>query len=98
MRRARIGRLVSGMGLAGLAWLVPAVARACAVCGMGPGVDGDPTARGFYWGILFLMALPFAVAGSIGGWLVYRYWRAHGIHWRDLWIGRLAWTHKENTP
>jgi len=65
---------------------------------MGPGVDGDPTARGFYWGVLFLMALPFAVAGSIGGWLVYRYWRAHGIHWRDLWIGRLAWTHKENTP
>ncbi len=56
--------------------LGPAVARACAVCGTGPGLAGDPTARGFYWGLLFLMAMPFAVAGSIGAWLVYRYRRA----------------------
>jgi hypothetical protein len=82
--------------LAGLTWLVPAVARACAVCGAGPDVAGDPTARGFYWGVLFLMAMPFAVFGSIAGWLVYRYWRAHGRGWRSGWVGRLAWTHKES--
>lgn len=68
--------LLLAMGSAAESLLVPAAARACAVCGTGPGVVGDPTARGFYWGILFLMALPFAVAGSIGAWLVYRTWRA----------------------
>jgi len=84
------------MGLASLIWLVPVVARACAVCGSGPGVPGDPTARGFYWGILFLMALPFTVFGALAGWLLYRYRRASGQSWRSLWIGCLAWTHKES--
>jgi len=32
-------------------------------------------ARGFYWGILFLMVMPFAVFGSIAGWLFYSYRR-----------------------
>lgn len=63
--------------LIGVAMLIPAAAEACAVCGIGPGVAGDPTARGFFWGILFLMAMPFAVAGSIVAWLVYRYCRAN---------------------
>lgn len=98
MNRTRIGRLFWGVGLGGPAWLVPAAARACAVCGTGPGVAGDPTARGFYWGILFLMALPFAVAGSVGGWLIYRYWRTRGLSWRTMRVGRFAWIHKENTP
>ncbi len=74
--------LVFAVGLPGLALLVPAVAEACAVCGTGPGVAGDPTARGFYWGILFLMAMPFAIAGSIGAWLFYRTWRANADRWR----------------
>ncbi len=74
--------LVLTVGLAGLALLFPAAAEGCAVCGTGPGVAGDPTARGFYWGILFLMAMPFTVAGSIGAWLVYRYWRASAGRWR----------------
>jgi len=25
------------------------------------------------WSILFLMAMPFTIVGSIGGWLVYKY-------------------------
>jgi hypothetical protein len=87
---------VFGFGLIGVALLVPAVAGACAVCGTGPGVAGDPTARGFYWGILFLMATPFAVAGSIGAWLAYRYWRASaGRSWKVVGT-HLAWTHKES--
>ena len=28
---------------------------------------------GFNWSILFLMAVPYAVVGAVGGWLFYRY-------------------------
>jgi hypothetical protein len=88
--------LVFRFGLLGVALLVPAAVEACAVCGTGPGVAGDPTARGFYWGILFLMAMPFAVAGSIGAWLVYRYWRASAGRWGKALGVPFAWTHKES--
>ena len=88
--------LAFAFGLIGVAFLVPAAAEACAVCGAGPGVPGDPTARGFYWGILFLMAMPFAVTGSIGAWLVYRYWRASAGGWRKALAAPFAWTHKES--
>jgi len=82
-------------GLVGLALLVPAAAEACAVCGTGPGITGDPTARGFYWGLLFLMAMPFAIVGSIGAWLFYRAWRAKADGWRNALGASFAWTHKE---
>ena len=68
--------LMLAVALVGIASLAPAAVQACAVCGVGPDFAGDPTARGFYWGVLFLMAMPFAVAGSIGAYLAYRYWRA----------------------
>ncbi len=83
-------------GLIGAALLVPVAASACAVCGIGPGIVGDPTARGFYWGILFLMVMPFAVAGTIGAWLVYRYWRASAGRWQRILGAPFAWTHKES--
>lgn len=83
-------------GLVGLLLLVPATVQACAVCGTGAGVEGDPTIRGFYWGILFLMAMPFAVAGSIGAWLVYRYWRADADRWGKAVDFHTCWTHKES--
>jgi hypothetical protein len=82
-------------GLIGVALLVPAIAGACAVCGTGPGIAGDPTARGFYWGILFLMAMPFAVAGSIGAWLAYRYWWASAGGGRKALGAPFTWLHKE---
>ncbi len=53
--------------------LAPALVGACAVCLTG---DGDPTANAFNWSVLFLMATPYAVVGSIAGWLVYSYRRA----------------------
>jgi hypothetical protein len=81
--------------LLGVALLVPGVAKACAVCGTGPGVEGDPTIRGFYWGLLFLMAMPFAVAGSIGAWLFYRAWRANAPGWRSTLNLHALWAHKE---
>jgi hypothetical protein len=80
--------LACAFGLIGVVLLVPATVQACAVCGTGPGVADDPTLRGFYWGILFLMAMPFAVAGSIGAWMVYRYWRASPGGWTYKESGR----------
>jgi hypothetical protein len=49
--------------------LLPAVVHACAVC---VGSEDD----GYFWGVLFLMAMPFIVGSSIGGWLLYSYRRA----------------------
>ena len=58
--------------------LDPIAAQACAVC-FGSSAN-DPFSRGINWGILFMMTMPFAVAGSIGGWLFYMYrpWRRPG--------------------
>jgi hypothetical protein len=55
-------------------------AQACAVCW-----DGSPDdlfSRAMNSGILFLMAMPFAIAGSIGGWLFYKYRRSTEIRRR----------------
>jgi hypothetical protein len=50
-----------------------AVASACAVCVSG--AEG-PAADGYAWSVLFLMATPYVVMGSIAGYLVYVYRRA----------------------
>ena len=44
-------------------------AHACAVCG---GAEDN----GYFWGVLFLMSMPFAIGSFIGGWLLYSYRRA----------------------
>ncbi len=62
--------LTQGIGLIAVA--IPTSAMACAVC-----VGSSPADRGYFWGILFLMAMPFTVGGVIGGWVVYTYWRGH---------------------
>lgn len=58
-----------------VAVLSPVAAHACAVC-FGSWAS-DPFSRGINWGILFMMAMPFTVAGVIGCWLFYLYrpWR-----------------------
>lgn len=48
--------------------LTPAITHACAVC---VGSPDDLLSRGMNWSILFLMAMPFSVAGSIAGVLLY---------------------------
>lgn len=62
--------------LAAVGLLPPIDAYACSVC-WGSSSDDLPT-QAMNWGILFLMAMPFTIVGSIGGWLVYRYWRSSG--------------------
>jgi len=67
-------KILTSLPYAGLAlMLAPALAHACAVCWTG---DGDPTADAFNWSVLFLMATPYTVVGSIAGWLFYKYRRA----------------------
>ena len=52
-----------------------AAAQSCAMCGSAFGAD-DPIGRAFSWSILFLMAAPYTVVGSIGLWLFFNYRRA----------------------
>jgi hypothetical protein len=57
-----------GVGLSIMA--IATSATACAVC-----VGSSPADQGYFWGILFLMSMPFTVGGAVGGWLVYAYCR-----------------------
>ena len=61
--------------LGGLATLIAdcGAAHACSVCITGA---GDPTADAFNWSVLFLMATPYLVVGSIAAGLVLAYRRA----------------------
>ena len=51
--------------------LPPVDAHACSVCW--DLSSNDLSSRAMNWSILFLMAMPFTIVGSIGGWLVYKY-------------------------
>jgi cytochrome bd-type quinol oxidase subunit 1 len=53
--------------------LLPVDAHACSVCW--DLSSNDLSSRAMNWSILFLMAMPFTIVGSIGGWLVYKYRR-----------------------
>lgn len=54
-----------------LALALPTIGLACPVC-----VGSSPEDYGYFWGVLFLMSMPFTVGGLIGGWLVYAYRRS----------------------
>ncbi|TMA13418.1 MAG: hypothetical protein E6J89_01465 [Deltaproteobacteria bacterium] len=89
--------LLVALGLA-LVLIVPAVTFACSVC-LG-GADGyDPLTDAFNWSVLFLMAMPYAVVGSIAGWIFYSYRSAvkkRGLLKKKAPALRLAWNHKES--
>jgi hypothetical protein len=55
-------------------FLFPVAVQACSVCGGSP---DDPLGYGINRSIVFLMTMPFAVFGSIGGWLFYTYHKAN---------------------
>jgi heme/copper-type cytochrome/quinol oxidase subunit 2 len=82
-----------------LAFLFPVVAWPCAVCLTGASAN-DPVADAFNWSVLFLMAAPYTIVGSVGGWLAYTHWRAarkrDGKLKRKVPVLRLAWIHKES--
>jgi hypothetical protein len=70
MKRQLLAALASG-------WTalvsVPMISHACSVCLTGA---GDPTADAFNASVLFLMAMPYVVVGSIVGGLIFMYRRA----------------------
>jgi hypothetical protein len=59
----------------------------------------DPLTDAFNWSVLFLMAMPYAVVGSIGGWLFYTYRREakrRSGPRKKAPILHLAWIHRES--
>jgi len=54
--------------LASLLRAADAAAQGCAMCGTALGANGART-RAFQWSILFLMAVPYVLAGGFAGWL-----------------------------
>jgi heme/copper-type cytochrome/quinol oxidase subunit 2 len=91
-------RILLGLLTASTAFVADlSLAMACAVCVTG--AANDPTAEAFNWSVLFMMATPYLVAGSIVGWLVYAYRRAAAK--RDRAEGQqpkvhLVWNQKES--
>jgi hypothetical protein len=61
--------LTAGLGMSLISAIVPTPAHACAVCG---GAADD----GYFWGVLFLMSMPFVIGSFVGGWLWYGHRRA----------------------
>ncbi len=91
--RRRIRAALVVLGSAAGAGLAPVAAQACPVCWIGSGSpEHDLLARGFYWGVLFLMGMPFTVAASIGGWLWYAHRRGRGRRRNETSVQGLAWT------
>ena len=62
-----------------LASVSRAVAQSCAMCLSSFGPD-DPIQRAFSWSILFLMATPYTIVGTVAGWLIMTHRRAPGRH------------------
>ena len=89
-RLPRIPLLLGAVGA-----LAPAIANACAVCLADGSSSSDPIARGFYWGILLLMAMPFAIVASIGAWVVLKIRRDRDSQKERPHL-RLIWTKKES--
>lgn len=63
----------------------PIDAHACPVCWDS---SDDLMSRAMNWSIFFLMAMPFTIVGSIGGWLVYKYRRASRAERRQQALGQ----------
>jgi hypothetical protein len=54
-----------------------ALAQSCAMCGSSFG-ENDPVSRAFSWSILFMMAAPYTIVGTIAAILFYLHRRAPG--------------------
>ncbi|MGH8056039.1 MAG: SCO family protein [Candidatus Entotheonellia bacterium] len=71
-----VNRMICWGGVLGIFMiLIPTMALACAVCFVGPNDNQD---YGYYVSTLLLMAMPYTVVGTIGGWLFLRYRVAQG--------------------
>jgi hypothetical protein len=88
---------LSALPAAAAPFLFRSAAHACAVCLSGSA--DDPLTDAFNWSVLFLMAMPYTVLGSIGAFLFYHYRRsvkrASEPSARRT-IVPLTWIHKES--
>ena len=76
MRSGKVVAIASSLASLTIA-IVPRVASACAVCGLGP---NDVGGHAFNKSVLFMMAVPYTTFALIGG-AVYLTWRrAHRRH------------------
>jgi hypothetical protein len=79
--------------------MLPALALACSVCFSG---DDDAVTHAFNWSVGFLLAAPYAIAGTIAGCLVIAYRRAAAqqavLAEREVreTINPLIWTQEES--
>jgi hypothetical protein len=88
--------IVPSCGVATALMTNPLAAHACAVCVTGA---GDPTTDAFNWSVLFLMAMPYLVVGSIAGGLFYTYRRTAAKREQAQTaepLIHLAWNEKES--
>ena len=83
--RGRILLLAAGIAVAAVGVWAPIDAQACPVCWDS---SEDLISRAMNWSILFLMAMPFTIVGSIGGWLVYKYRRSSKAERRQPALGQ----------
>ncbi len=79
--RSSLARLVSALIIgAGAIFVVgnwdAALAQGCAMCQTVMPKGDEQLAHGMVVSVLLLMAMPFVVVTSIGGWVFYSYWRA----------------------
>jgi hypothetical protein len=84
------------LGLVAPALFFPALGLACAVCLTG--APNDPVTDAFNWSVLFLMAAPYTIVGSIAGCLFFMHRRSssqnRGAVREDRPILRIAWMQK----
>jgi hypothetical protein len=75
---------------------MPDIARACSVCFSG---DDDAVTHAFNWSVGFLLAAPYAIAGTIATCLVIAYRRAEAKRAaleEEQAAGQLIWTEEES--
>jgi len=58
---------------------VDALAQGCAMCRTAVQSPDDPLVRGINVSVAIMLLMPFAVIGSIGGWLIFAYRRAYRL-------------------
>ena len=86
---------VSGTFLVAALGILPGTAQACAVC-----FGGGDALAGFTVSWLFLVMMPFAVVGTIGGWVYWMHRRGRSRETEEQVghpaLGRSSWAQKES--
>jgi hypothetical protein len=72
-RTGELSRTAAALLLAGGAaalgwWPADAVAQGCAMCRTALDGQNDPLTQAFNTSVLFLMAMPYLIVGTVGGW------------------------------